>query len=109
MRFMVGGYLPLGYSALETQVSTPALPARSRDASLFSLGDVGLVPASLYWSLGPIHLNLYEAIIAPTGRYDDEDIVNVGRNYWSFDTVLGFPRVTRGALPCDTLTLGTGR
>jgi hypothetical protein len=87
MRFMVGGYLPLGYSALETQVSSPALPTRSRDASLFSLGDAGLVPASLYWSVGPIHLNLYEAIIAPTGRYDDEDIVNVGRNYWSFDTV----------------------
>jgi hypothetical protein len=32
-------------------------------------------------------LNLYEVIIAPTGQYDVDDAVNIGRNHWSFDTV----------------------
>ena len=87
MRMAIGGNLPFGYSALEAEVSTALGLRESADSSRFSFGDMGLVPISLYRSFGPIHVNLYEAIIAPTGQYDDDDDVNIGRNYWSFDTV----------------------
>jgi hypothetical protein len=41
------------------------------------------------WSAGPWSFKLSESVIAPTGAYStsDSDLVNLGRNYWSFDTV----------------------
>jgi len=46
-----------------------------------------LLPAAFYWNDGNWFFNLYELIVVPTGEYDVNDSVNVGRNYWSFDTV----------------------
>ncbi len=76
------GYLPLGYSSLDAFIGPFAVSGDE-----FGLGDIGIIPASFYWSSGNFHLNLYELVIAPTGLYDTANIVNVGRNYWSFDTV----------------------
>jgi hypothetical protein len=87
-RFLVGGNLALGYSSLDAAISQPGQPALSDDSSRFGFGDMGLIPASIYWSAGPIQLSLYEFIIAPTGYYDVDDSVNIGRNYWSFDSVI---------------------
>jgi hypothetical protein len=41
----------------------------------------------LNWSVGELSFKFAEAIIAPTGGYDINEQVNLGRNYWSFDTV----------------------
>ena len=30
-----------------------------------------------------------EYVVAPTGHYDINNVINVGRNYWAFDTQLG--------------------
>ena len=84
-RFAVGGLLPLGYSNLEAQVVGPTTV--SVDESETALGDIGLMPASFYWNDGNWYFNLYEQIITPTGQYDVDNAVNLGRNYWSFDTV----------------------
>jgi hypothetical protein len=81
-RFSIGGYVPLGYSSLETSVG-----AASTDDDNFGLSDMGIVPASFYWNTGNFSFNLYELIIVPTGEYDVNENVNIGRNYWSFDTV----------------------
>ena len=35
-----------------------------------------------------MHLNFYEAIVAPTGSYDKDRNVDAGLNYWSFDSTL---------------------
>jgi hypothetical protein len=86
-RFGVGGYVPLGYSSLEASL-TSALGSISVDEDSFGLGDIGFVPASFFWSAGNFNLNLYELVIAPTGKYDVSESVNIGRNYWSFDTVV---------------------
>ncbi len=78
--------MPLGYASLEASL-TSGLGSVSVDEDNLGLGDIGFVPASFFWSAGNFNLNLYELVIAPTGKYDVSESVNIGRNYWSFDTV----------------------
>ena len=49
--------------------------------------DTSVSPVILYWSSGNWHWNLYEAIFIPTGKFDAQSSLNLGRNYFSFDTV----------------------
>lgn len=53
------------------------------------MGDMGVSPLSLSWKWGDFGVKLDEFIIMPTGFYDPNQIVNLGKNYWSFDTVVG--------------------
>jgi hypothetical protein len=86
-RFAIGGYVPLGYSAASGELDGLVLniPFKEDESGL---GDIGIIPASIYWNSGDFHFNLYELIIAPTGVYNASDSVYVGRNYWSFDSIL---------------------
>jgi hypothetical protein len=84
--FSMGVFLPVGVVDLE--VTLPLLGVDD-DARETNIGDANLLPASLYWNTGNWHVNLYELVIAPTGQYDVDNAVNLGRNYWSFDSVLG--------------------
>ena len=85
-RFAMGATLPLGYTGLESQLVEPT-GTMAVDDSVTGLGDMSLLPAAFYWNDGNWYYNLYELIVAPTGEYDVNDNVNIGRNYWSFDTV----------------------
>ncbi len=85
-RFVVGVYVPLGYVDLKADVAGP-ITSVSVDDSETALGDIALLPASFYWNKNNWHFNLYEFVITPTGDYDVDNVVNLGRNYWSFDTV----------------------
>ena len=81
-RLATAAFVPFGYVELDGRLGTVSV-----EADEFQLGDMSVVPASLYWSFGNLHLNVYELIFIPTGPYDVDRLVNVGRNYWSFDTV----------------------
>ncbi len=85
-RFAMGATLPLGYADLESQLVGPT-GTMAVDDSTTGLGDMLLVPAAFYWNDSNWYFNLYGLIVAPTGEYDVNDNVNIGRNYWSFDTV----------------------
>jgi hypothetical protein len=87
-RFAVAGFLPLGYADLEAALAGPITTPSVNDSEV-ALGDISLVPASVYWNKGNWHFNLYELVVTPTGEYDLDNVVNIGRNYWSFDTVFG--------------------
>jgi hypothetical protein len=39
---------------------------------------------------GQFHTNVGLNVYAPTGYYDSDSIINLGRNYWSFDPALTF-------------------
>ena len=84
--FTVGGFLPLGYADLKTNLAGQ-IGSVYVDDSETALGDISLLPASFYWNSGNWHFNLYELIVMPTGQYDIDNNVNLGRNYWGFDTV----------------------
>ena len=86
MQFAIGGFVQIGYADLDTTVTGP-FGAFATDDSETDLGDITLLPASFYWNSGNWHFNLYELVVTPTGQYDVDNNVNLGRNYWSFDTV----------------------
>ncbi len=57
--------------------------------STSGLGDVQVVPIGLAWDNDNFHFIGAENVIAPTGQYDAQQLANVGRNYWSFETIFG--------------------
>ncbi|HYI93871.1 MAG TPA: transporter, partial [Bryobacteraceae bacterium] len=85
--FAVGGFVPLGRSSLEASLTAASGLATGVKASDFNIGDMVLMPAALYWNKGSVHLKVAENIFAPTGHYDVSQPMNVGRNYWGFDTI----------------------
>jgi hypothetical protein len=87
-RFALGAFVPLGYADLEAGVVGPMTTVVVDDSET-ALGDIVLMPFSVFWNKGNWHFNLYELITIPTGQYDVNNVVNLGRNYLSFDTVFG--------------------
>ena len=85
-RYAVAGFLPLVDVDFEASL-VGQLGSVSLDTGETGLGDIVLMPVSLYWNSGNWHFNLYEMIIAPTGEYELGNDVNIGRNYYSYDTV----------------------
>ncbi|MGO9592424.1 MAG: transporter [Steroidobacteraceae bacterium] len=53
------------------------------------MADLAVVPLSLTWKLGDVHVNLSELVYMPSGYYNANETVNLGKNYWSFDTIAG--------------------
>lgn len=56
-----------------------------RDGNVNGIGDIYITPFALGWNWGYHHLNANISFVAPTGSYDASRLLNVGRNYWSFD------------------------
>lgn len=79
--------VPFGYANLKGRLTAPGGLVFSRKDDSFNLSDVAITPLQLNWNYGEISYKLAEIIIAPTGGYDINNFVNLGRNYWSFDTV----------------------
>jgi hypothetical protein len=84
--YTVGALVPFGYAELSGQLTGPRGNTVSATADSFHLSDIAFVPLQLNWSAGNFHFKMSESIIAPTGGYDVDQAVNLGRNYWSFDT-----------------------
>lgn len=85
-RFLVGLYIPVGYAELDATIVGP-LRSDSISDSETGLGDISFIPFSGYWNTGNWYFNLYEFVTTPTGQFDLDNDINIGRNYWSFDTV----------------------
>ncbi|WP_423821998.1 transporter [Salinisphaera sp. SPP-AMP-43] len=75
--YTLGGVLQVAYNHLDVGVE-------SDDAT--NLGDLDIQNYLSYHSQDK-KLFLYFGLdtYAPTGRYDEDDLVNPGKNYWSFD------------------------
>jgi len=85
--YTIGAVIPFGYVSLDASATGPGGGTVSASDNSFNLADIAVVPLQLNWTVGNFHFKFAEAIIAPTGDYDLEDLVNIGRNYWAFDTV----------------------
>ncbi len=93
---ILGGRLQVGAAApvVGTVSTTVTLDTRrfgtlSDGASDTGFGDMLLNPFAFYWTFGEINVKLAQWVVAPTGRYYVNSLINVGRNYWAFDTQLG--------------------
>ena len=88
----VGVFLPVGYAKVEIDflsVEPPGMSGRRQEDG-YGVGDLTAIPLSLFWEFDELdlHVNAYELVVIPSGQYDNDDIVNMSRNYWSFDTVV---------------------
>ncbi len=62
-------------------------PVFNESDSANGIGDVTLIPFMLGWTnLAPdLKLDTRLSIYAPTGEYDQGQLANVGKNYWTFE------------------------
>ncbi len=89
-RLQVGVVVPLGYADIEA-----ALGSKSVSDNKIDIGDT-MISAALYWQKDSFHYKLVESIFAPTGEYGVEDLSNIGRNYWGFDTAFAITWLNAG-------------
>lgn len=89
-RLQIAAGIPVvGYLTSTISLQTQRFGTFSGTAADTSFGDVILTPFALYWNFGEFNLKLTQYVIAPTGHYDPSNAINVGRNYWAFDTQAG--------------------
>lgn len=89
-RLQIGAGVPvLSYTTLNTSLQTGRFGTFSGSASDIGIGDSLLNPFALYWNFGDFNVKLTEYVVVPTGHYDVNNTINVGRNYWAFDTQVG--------------------
>ncbi len=67
---------------MSVDVSTPF-----GDDDAFGIGDVIIDPIILGWHSANFHWVVGLDIYVPVGKYDKDDIANVGRNYWTLEPV----------------------
>ena len=64
-----------------------------RQGNVGGLGDIAVFPCQINWVFGE---NKYRRLTAapgirpPTGIYDQNRVLNVGRNYWAFDNTVAY-------------------
>ncbi len=85
--YTIGAVIPFGYADLDATITGPLGRQIRTSENDFNVSDIVLIPFQMNWASGPWSFKVAELIIAPTGVYDPEEVVNLGRNYWSFDTV----------------------
>ena len=49
------------------------------------LGDIYAAPFMLVWKKGDFKYDTRLGFYAPTGKYDENDLANLGKNYWTFE------------------------
>lgn len=49
------------------------------------LGDIYVAPFMLGWKRGDLKYDARFGVYAPTGKYDPDDLANLGKNYWTFE------------------------
>lgn len=84
--YTFGAIVPIGYADLDATVIGAAGRQFSASDNSFNLSDMVFIPVQLNWTAGKWSFKAAETVIAPTGGYDTSNTVNLGRNYWSFDT-----------------------
>jgi hypothetical protein len=86
-RLQIGAAAPvIGYATTTASLQTRLFGTFSNTAEDTGFGDTILTPFSLAWNFGDFNAKFTQLVIAPTGHYDVTAPMNVGRNYWAFDS-----------------------
>jgi hypothetical protein len=84
-KYALGTLIPIVRTDIDARGTAGGMTAGIQDDKT-GLGDVTLIPLSLFWNFDNFHLNFAHYIVTPTADYDEDDLANTGLNYWSFDT-----------------------
>jgi hypothetical protein len=90
--YFITGNIPYGISSKLTLDIPDAGITQTEKAGFgdLGIGDIWIAPIGLMWNFGSFHITFTENIVLPTGEFSSDKMVNMGRNYTSFDTDLGF-------------------
>ncbi len=88
-RYTIGTAIPFGYAGIDGTLIGPRGGSIDFSDDSFDLSDIAIIPFQMNWNTGPWSFSIWESIVAPTGGYEasGSTFANLGRNYWSFDTV----------------------
>lgn len=80
-------WLDVKAEAQRTRRNDSLGPVFSKSDSANGIGDVTLIPFMLGWTnIAPdLKVDTRLSIYAPTGEYDQGQLANVGKNYWTFE------------------------
>jgi hypothetical protein len=85
-RYALGAFIPTVVNIdSDTDITVAGSPVTFQE-EVTRFGDVAFVPGVLYWKKDNFHFSVAEYIVAPTGDYDKDNLVNTSLNYWTFDT-----------------------
>jgi len=92
---LLGGHYAAGvvipYVWVETKGTlTLANQTRQRRDTANGLGDVALLPFMWGWTRGDLKYDVRLFTYAPTGDYDQDNLANVGKNYWTIEPEVSF-------------------
>jgi hypothetical protein len=82
-------FVPVTYLDVNT-------PGGSDEA--FGLGDIIVDPFILAWHKPPFHWVVGLDTYVPIGKYDENDIANISRNYWTFEPVAALTYLSTAGL-----------
>jgi hypothetical protein len=85
----VHAFIPLVYQNVDLEPSFTGAPVKFED-SRASLGDIIVDPVIISWHGPNWHAATGVDIFMPTGNYNKDRLANVGRNYWTFEPLVGF-------------------
>jgi len=85
--YAVHAFLPVVYQDVE-------VPGKSD--SRWGIGDIIVDPIILGWHWKNYHVTTGLDIYIPVGSYDQNHLANAGRNYWTFEPVVGFTYLSDG-------------
>ena len=85
--YTIAAMVPFGSAKVKAELVLPGGGTIDDSDKSFAFSDIAFVPLQLNWSVGAFSFKFSEVIVAPTGGYDVGEAANLGRNYWSFDTV----------------------
>ena len=103
--YAFGLVMPIVHADIDTGIRIGDTTVSLQD-DIIGLGDITLVPAIFFWNHANFHFTLAEYIIAPTGKYDSDDLVNTGLNYWTFDTNVAMTYLNQGTGQDYSLNIG---
>ncbi len=86
LTYTIGALVPFGQVDLAATIIGPMGNAFSASQDAYNIADSAITPLALNWKSGDFHVRFAQTIYAPTGAYDPDKVVNIGRNYWGFDT-----------------------
>jgi len=91
--------------ALAFHVNVPLVDLRvevnGQHQNKTGLGDIIFGPALGYHYSEKFHAIYAVDVFAPTGRYDRDDLANIGRNYWAFEPIAAFSYVDPAGANAD--------
>lgn len=64
----------------------------------FGLGDIIVDPFIVGWHKPPFHWVVGMDTYIPVGKYHEDSMANIGRNYWTFEPVVGVTYLNDGGL-----------